>query len=261
MKILITGHRGFIGQNMIRALKDKHTLTLFEWGDPYPQVATHDWVIHLGANSSTTETDVELVMRQNYDFSRWLLDECFHYSINLQYSSSASVYGKSGNFKEDGPVNPLSPYAWSKYLFDRYVMKNAIKHADDFFIQGFRYFNVYGPHEDHKGDQASPYTKFKKQAIETGEIKVFENSERYLRDFIHVDEVVKIHAQFFSVRQSGVWNVGTGKTTSFLDVAKQVANETGARIRTIPMPEKLKGSYQEYTCADLESLNGVLYSN
>ena len=171
MKILVTGYKGFIGQNMVNALRD-HTLTLHEWGDKFPEVAGHDWVVHLGAISSTTETDIEKVMTQNYDFSKKLINDCLAHGVNLQYSSSASVYGLNTDFVEDAPLNPMSPYAWSKYLFDRYVQSRL---WNGIYVQGFRYFNVYGPHEDHKGNQASPYYKFEQQAKETGVIKLFEN--------------------------------------------------------------------------------------
>lgn len=253
MRILVTGHKGFIGQNMIRAL-DGHDLAFYEWGDTLPKVDRFDWVIHLGAISSTTETDVEKVMRQNYDFSCWLLKECNEAGVNFQYSSSASVYGLNTDFREDAPKNPLSPYAWSKYLFDRYVEQGRwfVK------VQGFRYFNVYGPFEDHKGNQSSPHHKFTKQAETTGVIKLFEGSENYKRDFVPVHTIVDIHKQFLNVEESGIWNVGTGKAMSFKLLAETIAEGMEARIEIIPMPEELKAQYQTYTCADLTKLKATL---
>lgn len=245
MKILLTGHKGFIGSNMLNALSE-HEVTTYEWGDPLPKIKGHDWVMHLGAISSTTETNIEKVLVQNLDFSTWIIHECEQHKVNLQYASSASVYGLNKEFKEDDPVDPRTPYAWSKYLFERYVKSNdwSIIH------QGFRYFNVYGPNEDHKGSQASPYTQFANQAKKHGVIKVFENSENYLRDFIHVDKVIDIHKKFLSVKESGVFNVGTGVATSFLDVAKTF----NVPIQEIPMPDNLKHSYQTYTCANLDKV-------
>jgi ADP-L-glycero-D-manno-heptose 6-epimerase len=108
---------------------------------------------------------------------------------------------------------------------------------------------VFGPGEDHKLDQASPYHKFEKQYKETGKVKVFENSENYLRDFVHVDQVCRTHVDFFDVEESGIWNVGTGNPTSFLEVALSIAPYHA--IEFIPMPEILKKGYQEYTCADM----------
>lgn len=254
MKLLVTGNRGFIGSNMVSMLKD-HIVYTYEWGEELPNITGLDWVIHMGAISSTTERDVNKIMTQNYDFSCRLLDMCLNRNVNFQYASSASVYGLKSTFREDTNVDPKTPYAWSKYMFERYASKayGYAKH-NNIRIQGFRYFNVYGPNEDHKGNQASPYYQFKKQKEETGVIKVFENSDRYLRDFVPVEYVCKTHIDFFNVKESGIWNVGTGKPISFLDVAKSF----DAPIVEIPMPEILKDSYQEYTCADTTKLRSSL---
>ena len=260
MRILLTGHRGFIGSNMLEALAE-HDVRTFEWGEDTDKLSTVDIdiCIHMGAISSTTERDVDKVMRQNYDFSCQLLDRCMNTGTHFQYSSSASVYGLNTEFREDSPVDPRTPYAWSKYMFERYAAKQQ-EFADhnSYCIQGFRYFNVYGPGEDHKGSQASPYHQFEKQARETGRIRVFENSEQYCRDFVPVATVVNIHQQFFNVKQSGVWNIGTGQVHSFQHVAEQIAKEYNCPIETIPMPEHLRNSYQSYTCADLTKLNAAL---
>jgi ADP-L-glycero-D-manno-heptose 6-epimerase len=255
MKILVTGYKGFIGQNVVNALQTDHELGLFQWGDPLPDFEGYDWCIHLGAISSTTATDVEQVLEQNYDFSRVVINRCDQYGVNLQYSSSASVYGLGTNFAENAPKSPLSPYAWSKYLFDRYVESFLSQgRFQNIKVQGFRYFNVYGPHEEHKGDQASPYHKFENQALETGVIKLFEGSENYLRDFIPVNTVVDIHKTFLDVAESGIWNVGTGRPKSFQTVGEEVASMYNAQIEYIPMPENLKKQYQAYTCADTTRL-------
>ena len=252
MKILITGHRGFIGQNMVNTLKHDHELSFYEWGDAPPEIEGLDWVIHLGAISSTTERDVEKIMKQNHDFSCIMLMACQIHGVNMQYASSASVYGiNTKNFKEDAPLNPNSPYSWSKYLFDRHV---KTQNFDKILVQGFRYFNVYGPHEDHKGDQASPYHKFEKQAKTTGIIKLFENSDKYYRDFVPVETVIDVHKRFFDVDKSGIWNIGTGRARSFLEIAQEIADKYNARIEYIPMPTTLKGQYQEFTQADVTEL-------
>ena len=128
-------------------------------------------------------------------------------------------------------------------------------------MQGFRYFNVYGPGEDHKGNQASPYHQFTQQAKNNGVIKLFENCDQYLRDFVHVNRIIDIHEKFLSVKNSGVWNIGTGTAKSFLAVANEVIQKYPARIEYIPMPEILKQSYQTYTCADLTYLHETLNEN
>ena len=249
MKILLTGYKGFIGSNMLKELNE-HEVTTFEWGETLPVIEGHYWFIHMVSNSSTTELDVELIMHQNVDFSVWLLNQCIKHKINLQYSSSASVYGmRKENFTEDANVDPRSPYAWTKYLFERHISNLNPEKTNGITIQGFRYFNVYGPNEDHKKDQASPYHKFTKQYKETGKIKLFENSDKYLRDFIPVEQVCKTHLDFLTVKESGVWNVGTGTPKSFLDVALSIAPVEA--IEYIPMPDILRDSYQAYTCADM----------
>lgn len=252
MKILVTGYKGFIGSHMASSLSE-HVVDVFEWGEKFPGVFDYDWVIHLGAISSTTEKDIEKVLRQNYDFSVMLFEECKTFGVNLQYASSASVYGLNKEFKEDSPLDPRTPYAWSKYLFERYVRNNQGGNI----VQGFRYFNVYGPGEDHKGSQASPFTQFEKQVKGTGQVKVFRGSDDYHRDFIHVNEIVKLHKKFLNIKESGVWNFGTGKTMSFMEVAKKFTNN----IVEIDMPEELHHSYQKYTCADVTKLKQSLETN
>jgi ADP-L-glycero-D-manno-heptose 6-epimerase len=249
VKILLTGHKGFIGSHMLNALRG-HEVTTFEWGDTLPSIEGYNWVIHMGANSSTTERNIEKIMYQNVDFSIWLMNQCIKHGVDLQYSSSASVYGmRKENFREDQPADPRNPYAWTKYLFERHVSNLKLKLLKGIRIQGFRYFNVYGSNEDHKEGQASPYHTFAKQYRETGKIKLFENSENYLRDFVPVEKVCQTHIDFFDVKESGVWNVGTGTPKSFLDVALSIAPVEA--IEYIPMPDKLRDSYQSYTCADM----------
>ena len=250
MRILLTGHQGFIGSHMLKTLAG-HDVRTYEWGDDPDLLATHDRdvCIHIGAISSTTERDVDKVMRQNYDFSCSLLDRCMNSGTHFQYASSASVYGLNTEFREDSPVDPRTPYAWSKYMFERYAATlREFADYNNYRIQGFRYFNVYGPEgEEHKGSQASPFAQFARQAKETGEIAVFENSDQYQRDFIPVEMIVDYHLRFLNCPVSGVFNLGTGQARSFQSVAEMF----GVPIRTIPMPEALKSSYQSYTCADM----------
>lgn len=257
MKILITGHQGFIGKNLAPFLDKEHELFGYEWDSNFlPEVEGFDWVIHLGAISATTERDIDKVMLQNYEFSKWLFNECNTKGVNFQYASSASVYGTGTDFREDAPKQPQSYYATSKYLFDRWVMQQ--KH--NVIVQGFRYFNVYGPYEDHKGDQASPISKFFKQAKD-GVIKLFENSDKYLRDFIYVGDCCNIHRFMLTTKESGIFNIGTGVATSFQEIAELVAKKYNAKIEYIPMPDSLKGQYQEYTCADITKLSNIVTIN
>ena len=253
MKILVTGHKGFVGKRMYESLLEQnHQVDGYEYGDVYPKVRAYDCIMHMGANSSTTERDVDKIMEQNYDFTTTMYREARHFGVNFQFSSSASVYGLVSTFREDSPVDPRTPYAWSKYMAERYITKLQPTNS---FVQCFRYFNVYGPEgEEHKGDQASPFFKFKRQAELADRVKVFEGSERYLRDFIQVDEVVRIQQEFLNIPVNGVYNIGSGKAISFMDVAKLYSS----KIIEIPMPELLKDGYQQYTCADMTKTNSVL---
>jgi ADP-L-glycero-D-manno-heptose 6-epimerase len=254
MKILVTGSNGFIGQNMVNALSPHHEVVKNEWGMSFPGVEGLDWVIHLGAISSTTETNISKIYRQNVEFSIKLYEECIKNNVKFQFASSASVYGLKSDFKETSPVDPQNHYARSKALFEKYIeFRNA-----DITTQIFRYFNVHGPHEEHKGNQASPFAKFMEQAKKTGKIKIFKGSPKYLRDFIHVGKVVMDQQRFFDVDESGIWNFGTGNPRSFYDVALEVSDKTGASIEFIDFPENLKGNYQEFTKADTTKLRQTL---
>lgn len=253
MKILVTGSEGFIGKNLVQFLKNNNQeVTGIDIDDDFPDLSEFTDLIHLGAITSTTYRDVDKILKNNLDYSIKLLDLCEEHGVNFQYASSASVYGSLTSFSEDGEVSPQSPYAWSKYLFDRYVKENLYNYS--ITVQGFRYFNVYGPHEEHKRYQASPYTKFSTQAKQFRKIQIFYNSESYLRDFVAVEDVCKVHLQMLNVMESGIYNVGTGKAVSFRQVADAIAEKYNATIECVQMPDNLIGQYQEYTCADISKL-------
>jgi ADP-L-glycero-D-manno-heptose 6-epimerase len=114
MKLLITGYKGFIGSNIVATVEKEHQVYTYEWNDPEINLNHIDWVIHIGGISSTTERDVDKIMRQNYDFSCRLLDNCLNNGVHFQYASSASVYGLNLEFAETSLVDPKTPYAWSK---------------------------------------------------------------------------------------------------------------------------------------------------
>ena len=137
-------------------------------------------------------------------------------------------------------------------MMERYIAKHPPAKS---WAQCFRYFNVYGPDgEEHKGEQASPFYKFRKQVQETGQVQVFEGSTRYLRDFVHVSDVVNIQQRFLDIPTNGIYNIGSGKAISFMDVAKKYTS----KVVDVPMPEVLQSSYQEYTCADMTKTNQML---
>lgn len=259
IKILLTGHLGFIGKHYLEYLKtNNYNVITYDIKEDtvFPKLTDVNWVIHLGANSSTNETNIDKILKTNTDFTIDLYENCAKYGVNLQYASSASVYGNNTTFCESAKVDPLTPYAWSKYLIERYIKNNP----RNIIVQGFRYFNVYGKYEDHKIGQSSPYFTFEKQAKETGIIQVFENSHQYKRDFVSVDRVIDLQMKFLhSIETNGVWNIGSGVATSFLEIAENISKKTGASIKFIPIPDSIKQNYQKYTCADLTLLNNTLH--
>ena len=224
-----------------------------------PAVDQYDWVIHLGAISDTTERDVAKVWKHNYEFTLRLMQVCDHYSTNIQLASTAAVYGNTVKdmYTEEDPVYPMTPYAWSKYLIDKFLIDNGIDQFNG-LVQSYRYFNVYGPGEGHKGDQMSMVSKFQRQASENGVIKLFKNSDQYKRDIVCVYDLVRIQEEMLHQDKSGLFNLGTSKAVDIESVAKQVAEKTGAKIEYIDMPDHLKNQYQEYTCADNSKLHNTI---
>ena len=261
MKVLVTGHKGFIGSHMAQYLLHKgHEVEGYDWVENVvPAVEQYDWVVHCGAISDTTERDVNKVWKHNYEFTLRLLQICDHYGTNIQLASTAAVYGplKKEMFTETDPVYPQTPYAWSKYLVDKFLLDNDMEQFK-MNVQSFRYFNVYGPGEGHKKEQQSMVSKFQEQASLTGKIKLFKDSHLYKRDLVSVYDVVRIHEEMMSKDVSGVFNLGTSKPVDIETVAKLVANLHNAEIEYIDMPDKLKGQYQEYTCADNSKLHNTI---
>jgi ADP-L-glycero-D-manno-heptose 6-epimerase len=237
MYTIVTGCNGFIGKYISSRLSNKvipvdiHNCDALIKGADWRNVTQ---LIHLGAISDTTETDYEKIYKYNTDYTIKLFEWVSRGSIPITYASSASVYGNG-----DGPLNY---YAMSKATIDMWVKDNMKRFG---MIRGYRLFNVYGPGEDHKGDQASPIHKFVKQAKETGVIKIFDQDGDGERDFIHVHDVVKMMIN--DKRRSGIYDLGTGSTMKFSEIAKIVADKYNAEIEVVPFPNNLKGKYQHHT--------------
>lgn len=253
MKILVTGSEGFIGKNMVAflSLQEEWQIDTWDW-DPcresWPDVKNYDWVIHLGAVTAPSDTDVEKIMRQNYDFSCWLFEQCNYNGVHLQYASTSDVYGKTRDFSEYAACHPETPYAWSKYLFDRWVFQQE-HHV---YVQGFRYFDVYGKWMHLKGENASYIYQCRQQARKQGYIEVWEGAETAKRDWVWVGDICQLHLDFMlTVRGSGLWNAGSGLAHSFLDIAEEIAEQEGVELRYLPVPADLK---IKSTCADLKHL-------
>lgn len=260
MKVLITGCNGFIGRNMMSYLGHQLDWQVEGWDytpnqSDWPKVLDYDWIVHLGAVADMTETDVEKVMVKNYDFTMWLYRECQKHGVNLQYASSSSVYGDTNNFSEYASCKPQTAYAWSKYLIDRHIFNET--HTA--FVQGFRYFNVYGKWMHLRGSRANVIYKWRSQARQQGYIEVWENAEHIKRDWTWVGDICKLHLDFIStVKGSGIWNVGSGLTHSFLDIAEYIAEQENVEIKTVPMPEQEKARFRSKTCADLTHLKATI---
>lgn len=257
MKILVTGHEGFIGRNMVGWLTNEGwEVDGWEW-DPenYPDVRPYDWVIHLGGISDPKETDVDKVLKLNLEFSQWLFNECQLNDVHLQYASSNAVYGAGPNFSEFGPCNPQTPYAWSKYLFDRWVFQQEHKS----YVQGFRYFNVYGKYMNVRGSHSNLIYKWREQARKENEITIWMNSAYIHWDWTWVGDVCKLHIDFIKeVNGSGIWNVGSGLTHSLLDIAEEVAEQEGAKLKFGSSPYKEEGKVRFKVCADLTHLKATI---
>ena len=224
----------------------------YEWHPTErPIVSNYDWVIHLGAIADMTCTDVEAIMKQNLEFSQWLFNECNEHGVNLQYASSSSVYGDTKDFSEYSPCLPQTPYAWSKYLFDRWVFQQDVK----IFVQGFRYFNVYGKYMHLRGRRANAIVKWRQQARKEGKITVWENAEFVKRDWTWVGDVCRLHIDFIkTVNGSGIWNCGAGLAHSFLDIAEEIAEQEEVPIEFVPVPAEEKNRFRHTTKADLAHL-------
>ena len=291
--IIVTGGAGFIGSNIVRGLNergednilvvdnleraDKHrNLNRLRFADfldkrellaKLSKLGAVSTVFHQGACSSTTETNGRYMMENNYQFSKTLLHHCLEQKINFLYASSASVYGGpphgdgTGGFREERACEyPLNVYAFSKFMFDNYVRRITQTQSTDSQVLGLRYFNVYGYQENHKEKMASVVYHFYRQLQEGDRMKLFAGSENFRRDFIFVEDVVKVNMHFYENQRSGIFNCGTGQARSFADIARIIQTlEPKAKVETVPFPEHLQGKYQTYTQADLHQLREAGY--
>jgi ADP-L-glycero-D-manno-heptose 6-epimerase len=291
--IVVTGGAGFIGSNLVRGLNacghrdvlvvdnlkngvkfknlvdceiadylDKTTfIERIERGDY--SARTIEAVFHQGACSTTTEWDGRYMMDNNYEYSKTLLRFCLEHKIPLIYASSAAVYGCGRVFKEETACEaPLNVYGYSKLQFDHYLRDRLS--AIESQVVGLRYFNVYGPREAHKGSMASVAYHLNNQWKESSKVRLFEGCDGYgngeqLRDFVCIDDVVEVNLWFLDHPQvSGIFNVGTGRSQPFNDVAQAVLEYHGSgEIEYIPFPDHLKGRYQSFTEADLSALRAA----
>ncbi|KAA1194792.1 ADP-glyceromanno-heptose 6-epimerase [Photorhabdus heterorhabditis] len=289
--IVVTGGAGFIGSNIVKALNDEGykdilvvdnlkdgtkfanlvDLDIADYMDKEEfligilagdDLGDIDAIFHEGACSSTTEWDGKYMMDNNYQYSKELLHYCLDRKIPFLYASSAATYGgRSDNFIEERQYEkPLNVYGYSKFLFDQYV-RELLPHADS-QICGFRYFNVYGPREGHKGSMASVAFHLNNQINQGQNPKLFAGSENFQRDFIYVGDAAAVNLWFWKNSVSGIYNCGTGRAESFQAVADAVVEfhkDKSPTVEHIDFPEHLKGRYQSFTQADLTKLRAAGY--
>ena len=294
---VVTGAAGFIGRNAVEELNRRGNTDLIlvdrlgtdeKWQnllglryedilDPETFLATLianqfgpiDSIIHLGACSATTERDADFLLRNNYHYTRTLCEWCLKHDARFVYASSAATYGDgSRGYSDDDSItptlHPLNMYGYSKHMFDLWALKNRLFDR----IVGLKYFNVFGPYEDHKGDMRSVVQKSFHQIGGHGEVALFRSyKEGYadgeqMRDFIYVKDAVNVTLHFAANRQrSGLFNCGTGKARSWKDLANTVFSAMGKepKIKFIEMPETLRGKYQYFTEADTKKLRAAGY--
>lgn len=293
--IIVTGGAGFIGSNLVKALNNRGRRDILvvddlsdgrkfinladcDIGDYLDRddflerilmdesFGTLQAVFHQGACSTTTEWDGRYMMENNYGYSKALLQYCTERGVPFLYASSAAVYGGSSVFKEARSYEkPLNVYGYSKFLFDHYVRTRLPEFKSQ--VAGLRYFNVYGPREQHKGNMASVAYHFNRQLHAGERLRLFEGSGGYAdgeqrRDFVYVGDIVSLNLWLLdNTGVSGIFNAGTGRSQTFNEVAQTVIDYYGkGQIEYIAFPKGLKAAYQNFTEADITALRNAGYS-
>ena len=303
--IVVTGGAGFIGSNILAGLEARGGARLVccdvfgdgaKWRnvakrrlhDVLPPSRLESWlaspegrdvraIVHMGAISDTTARDVDLVLAQNFSFSRMLWDWCARNQAQLVYASSAATYGDgSQGFDDDASpealarLRPMNPYGWSKHLFDRFAAGEAAAgRPRPPQWAGLKFFNVYGPNEYHKGPQRSVAHQVHPVALRGETFQLFKSHRPdyadggQLRDFVWVGDCVEVALWLLDTPSaSGLFNVGSGKARSFLDLVRAVyaANGRAAAISFRDMPGELRAHYQYFTEARLGRLRAAGYA-
>jgi len=307
--IIVTGAAGFIGRNVVAELNARGETELIlvddlgriQPGEPekwknllglrYEDLVSPEEFlgliedgafadaracIHLGAGSSTTETDADFLLRNNYQYTRVLCNWALTNEVRFVYASSAATYGAGEQGYDDADaltpkLKPLNMYGYSKHMFDLWALKHALYSGNDSNIVGLKYFNVYGPHEDHKGDMRSMVARSYEQIHSEGFVRLFKSYRpeykdgEQMRDFIYVKDAVDMTLHFamqLPGAPGGLLNCGTGKPRTWLALVNAVFSAMGRtpKIEFIEMPKILQGKYQYYTAATVENLRAAGYA-
>lgn len=296
--IIVTGAAGFIGSCLIKRLnadnfnniiavdkfdnpaKNKNLKgakiqerverdQFFQWLDKNYELV--EFIFHIGARTDTTEFNKYVFDELNVNYSKEVWKRCVSYQIPLVYASSAATYGLGElGFKDDESkmkkLKPLNPYGWSKLEFDIWALEQKEK---PFFWAGLKFFNVYGPNEYHKGRMASVIWHAFNQIKSTGKMKLFRSHNKdykdggQLRDFIYVKDLIDVCVFLMNTRKnSGIYNLGTGKARTFLDLTKATFKAMGKKedISFIDTPADIRDKYQYFTEADMDKLRKIGYT-
>lgn len=294
MKVIVTGGAGFIGSAIVwrlnqlgetdilivdrldktdkwknlAALKFADYIDADDFIGNLGKFSETETLLHLGACSATTERDANYMMRNNYEFTKTLANWSIENETRFIYASSAATYGDGSNGMEDGTENlqrlrPLNVYGYSKHLFDLYAHQNGLFEK----IVGLKYFNVFGPNENHKDDMRSLVNKAFSQIQQTGKLQLFKSAHpdyedgEFGRDFVYVKDAIEMSLHFIENPASGLFNVGSGKMNTWNELAKAIFNalDLQPNIEYVEMPEHLRDRYQYHTQANLARIRETGY--
>lgn len=300
--IIVTGAAGFIGRNAVAELNRRGYDNLLlvdvlgtddKWknliGLKYEDILSPaellkrveekslgdvSGVVHLGACSATTESDADYLLANNYHYTRTLAEWSLKNGARFVYASSAATYGDGAEGYDDSDavtptLSPLNMYGYSKHMFDLWALKHGLLQNGKNSIVGLKYFNVYGPFEDHKGDMRSVVNKSYTQIQREGKVRLFKSylpqyaDGEQMRDFIYVRDAVNVTLHFLEdTKTGGLFNCGTGKARTWKALAEAVFSAMGRKpeIEFIEMPEQLRGKYQYFTEAKMEKLRAAGYT-